>query len=52
MKKVIDWFGEKIYKYGRLKDIFEIIKKVMGEELNLKYYIDYLKEKYKKIYEI
>ena len=43
---------EKIHKYGRLKDTAEIIKKVTGEELNPKYYIDYLKEKYSKIYKI
>jgi len=52
IKKITDWLGEKIHKYGRLKDTAEIIKKVTGEELNPKYYIDYLKEKYSKIYEI
>ena len=52
MKKITNWLGEKIHKYGRLKDTPEIIKKVTGEELNPKYYISYLKEKYKKIYEI
>ena len=52
IKKITDWLGEKIHKYGRLKDTAEIIKKVTGEELNPKYYIDYLKEKYSKIYKI
>ena len=52
LKKITDWLGEKIHKYGRLKDTPEIIKKVTGEELNPKYYIDYLKEKYSKIYQI
>ena len=52
MKKITDWLGEKIHKYGRLKDTPEIIKEVTGEELNPKYYIDYLKEKYSRIYEI
>ena len=52
MNKITNWLGEKIHKYGRLKDTTEIIKKVTGEELNPKYYISYLKEKYKKIYEI
>ena len=41
-----NWLKEKIHKYGLLKDTGEIIKKVTGEELNPKYYIDYLKEKY------
>ena len=52
LKKITDWLGEKIHKYGRLKDTPEIIKKVTEEELNPKYYIDYLKEKYSKIYQI
>ena len=52
MKKITNWLGEKIHKYGKLKDTPEIIKEVTGEELNPKYYIDYLKEKYSKIYEI
>ena len=52
IKQITDWLGEKIHKYGRLKDTSEIIKAVTGEDLNPKYYIEYLKEKYSKIYEI
>ena len=52
LNKITDWLGKKIHKYGKLKDTPEIIKEVTGEELNPKYYIDYLKEKYSKIYEI
>ena len=51
-KQFADWLGEKIHKYGLLKDTPTIIKEVTGEELNPKYYIEYLKEKYSKIYEI
>ena len=52
LNKITDWLGEKIHKYGRLKDTSEIIKAVTGEDLNPRYYIEYLKEKYSKIYEI
>ena len=52
LNKITNWLGKKIHKYGKLKDTPEIIKEVTGEELNPKYYIDYLKEKYSKIYEI
>ena len=52
LNKITNWLGKKIHKYGKLKDTSEIIKEVTGEELNPKYYIDYLKEKYSKIYEI
>lgn len=50
--KIKEWLGEKIHKYGRLKDTQEIIKEVTGEDLNPKYYIDYLKEKYSKLYKL
>ena len=52
MDKIREWLGEKIHKYGKLKTTSEIIKEVTGEELNPKYYIEYLKEKYSKIYNI
>lgn len=52
IKKITNWLGEKIHKYGKLKDTYEIIKNITGEELNPKYYIDYLKEKYSKIYNL
>ena len=50
--KIREWLGEKIHKYGKLKETSEIIKEVTGEELNPYYYINYLKEKYSKIYNI
>jgi carboxypeptidase Taq len=52
MNRVREWLGEKIHRYGKLKETPEIIKEITGEELNPKYYIDYLKEKYSKIYGI
>ncbi len=50
--KIRDWLGRKIHKYGKLKDTAEIIKNITGEELNPKYYVEYLKEKYSKIYDL
>ncbi|MBS9776043.1 MAG: carboxypeptidase M32 [Fusobacterium sp.] len=52
LSKIIKWLEEKIHKYGRLKDTPEIIKAITGEDLNPKYYIEYLKEKYSKIYDL
>lgn len=52
MDKIREWLGEKIHKYGKLKETPDIIKEVTGEELNPKYYIEYLKDKYSKIYNI
>ncbi len=52
MYKIREWLGEKIHKYGKLKETPEIIKEVTGEDLNPKYYIEYLRDKYSKIYNI
>ena len=50
LKKIKEWLGEKIHRYGKLKTPKEIMISVTGEELNPEYYIEYLKEKYKNIY--
>ncbi|MDY4011111.1 MAG: carboxypeptidase M32 [Fusobacterium gastrosuis] len=50
--EIKNWLGEKIHKYGKLKNTSDLIKEITGEDLNAKYYIDYLKEKYTKIYNL
>lgn len=50
LKKIRKWLREKIHRYGKLKTPKEIMVSVTGEELNPEYYIKYLKEKYKNIY--
>lgn len=45
-----DWLNSRIHRYGKLKSPEEIIQMVTGEGINPKYYIEYLKEKYRKIY--
>ncbi len=52
INKITEWLHNKIYKYGKSKTSQELIKEVSGEELNIKYYIEYLKEKYSKIYQL
>ena len=52
MKPLTEWLREKIYKHGRLLTTEEIIKQVTGEPLNAKYLVEYIKEKYSKIYGI
>ena len=47
-----DYLGEHIHKYGRLKDPKELMVIATGEEPNSKYYVDYLLEKYSKLYKI
>ncbi|MGL4863203.1 MAG: carboxypeptidase M32 [Cetobacterium sp.] len=50
LKRIKEWLREKIHRYGKLKTPKEIMVSVTGEELNPEYYIEYLKEKYKNIY--
>nr|WP_307775828.1 carboxypeptidase M32 [uncultured Cetobacterium sp.] len=50
--KIKEWLREKIHKYGKLKTAKELLMDVTGEELNSKYYIEYLANKYKGIYNI
>lgn len=50
--KIENWLKEHIHCYGGLYDANTILKKALNEEFNPKYYIDYLKEKYQKLYDI
>lgn len=52
LTKIKEWLGENIHKYGKLFTPAEILKSVTGEEINPSYLIDYLENKYKKIYNL
>lgn len=44
------WLKDKIHQYGRSKTAKQLIEDVTGEEFDAKYYVQYLKEKYTKLY--
>lgn len=46
-----DYLKEHIYQYGKRKKTNEILKEMTGEEFNPSYYIQYLKDKYTKLYD-
>jgi carboxypeptidase Taq len=48
----INWLRDNIHKYGRMFTADEIIKKSCGDGLNSKIFVDYLKDKYYKLYDI
>ncbi len=48
--KINEWLKEKIHKFGSSKTPKELMMEVTGEEFDTKYYIQYLKEKFSKIY--
>lgn len=47
-----DWLKEKIHKYGKTETAEQILKRVTGESLNPQHFINYIKDKYSKIYNI
>lgn len=46
------WLKDNVQKYGALYDVNTLLHKVTGENFNYKYYINYLKKKYKSLYKI
>ncbi|HAS79704.1 MAG TPA: carboxypeptidase M32 [Fusobacteriaceae bacterium] len=52
LEKIKEYLKENIHKFGKLKDPNEIMEIATKEIPNSKYYVDYLIEKYSKLYEI
>ena len=50
--EIFKWLKEKVHVHGALYTPEELIKNITGEELNTKYFIDYLKNKYYTIYNV
>ncbi len=47
-----EWLAENIHRKGAIYDPLDLIQEVTGEKLNSKYFVEYLKEKYSKLYEL
>ncbi len=52
LKKVNKWLKDKVHKYAGSKTPKEILMMATGEEFNPRYYVEYLKDKYSKIYNL
>ncbi|WLR43690.1 carboxypeptidase M32 [Bacillus carboniphilus] len=48
--KVKEWLTNNIHQFGKLKKPLEILQDVTGESLNAQFLIDYLEDKYSRIY--
>jgi carboxypeptidase Taq len=48
---VKQWMVKNVYSYGALYDPADLLRKITGEEINAKHYIDYLNMKFSKLYE-
>jgi carboxypeptidase Taq len=51
-QNILNWLRESIHKFGRLFTADEIIKNACGEGLNSSIFVNYLKDKYYKLYDI
>uniref|UniRef100_UPI000B226F0E hypothetical protein n=1 Tax=Clostridium sp. NkU-1 TaxID=1095009 RepID=UPI000B226F0E len=47
-----EYLREHVHKFGKLKTSREILKDVTGEDFTPDYFIQYLKEKYRSLYEL
>jgi len=47
-----EWLSDKIHQYGTIYTPNELMEKSFGETFNADYYVDYLTEKYSKLYEL
>ena len=52
ISKITDYLGMHIQHYGALYPLQELLRKTSGEKFNPRYYIDYLKNKYRKLYNL
>ncbi|MFC3884116.1 carboxypeptidase M32 [Bacillus songklensis] len=50
--EIRQWLTYHIHQYGKTKQPLEILQDVTGEGLNAGYLIDYLEEKYRRIYQL
>ncbi|MBR2669093.1 MAG: MBL fold metallo-hydrolase [Solobacterium sp.] len=49
---VVDWLRENIHRYGCRYNAEEVMIRATGEPFDVKYYLDYLEEKYTKLYNL
>ena len=52
LKPIANWLKQNIHKYGASMESKDILKLATGEDFNPAYYVNYLVEKYSKLYNI
>lgn len=50
IKDILAWMDTHIHKKGALMDPVDLIRDVTGEDINIQHYVDYLNQKYGKLY--
>ena len=52
LTEIRDWLVEHVFSIASLTTPDEWIRAITGESLNVKYYLDYLEEKFTRIYDL
>ncbi|QBP41293.1 carboxypeptidase M32 [Paenisporosarcina antarctica] len=52
LEPIKDWLTEKVHRHGSMKKPLEILQDATGEGLNATYLVEYLEEKYGRIYQL
>ena len=50
--ELLDWLRNKVHKHGERYDAKVLCERITGEELNFKYFMEYVTRKYSKIYKL
>lgn len=51
-KTITDWLTEGIHKHGSVYEPEELVQNFIGEQLDVKYYTDYLTKKFTEVYDL
>lgn len=51
-EKILHWLRQNVHQFGSIYPAQELSKRVTGEELNPKYFVEYLNQKFTKIYNL
>lgn len=49
---ILEWMTEHVHRHGRRYTTQELVKRATGEELTAKYYVDYAREKFARLYDL
>ncbi len=51
-KSIHQWLHKNIHQHGKFYTADQLVKKVTGESLNSKYFVEYIKNKYSELYQL
>ena len=52
LRALLDWLRKNIHIHGKIFEPKDLIKRATGNEFDIKYFMDYIREKYSEVYQI